>query len=1281
MDKNSVGDNSTVANDKKKTEKNSLAAEFTVPPVEKSKTEPQLSFFKIFKFASGWEKVYLYIGVTFSVLSGFLLPVIIIFYGEYTTLLIDRNTPNQTTVTPTIITPWFNGGRQTNGTPEDVVLAIKEDAVAFGIGFTLISILQFLVSFIHVTSFNYSAVVQISKLRRRVFKALLSQDISWFDCHNASSYPVKMMESLDKMQEGIGEKIGIFINLVMGFLISVTMAFFYGWKLTLVMLTCAPVLTVSQAMVCKVQSTLKEKEIEAYGKAGAVAKEVFSSIKTVMAFNGEKKEIERFQNELEASHKAGIRRGYLSGIGGGVMWFITYSCYAIAFWYGVSLILESRLSGNFEYTPSVLLITFYGVLVGAIQLGQSAPHLEAFAAARGAATSVFSILERTSAIDSLATSGKELSSIKGEVILKDVSFHYPSRPEVQVLKNVNLHIKCGEKVALVGASGSGKSTIIQLLQRFYDPSQGTILLDGTQVQELNVRWMRQQFGIVGQEPSLFATTIYENIKHGLDSATKEDIEKAAALADAHDFIMKLPDGYQTILGVKGSQISGGQKQRIAIARALIRNPKILLLDEPTSALDSASESKVEETLEKASKGRTTIVVTHKLSAIAKADRILVLSGGEIVEEGNHEALVARKGHYYKLLEMQKKNEKNDGDTEDDISSESNWRTSEIDALTDHKQHTIPNGSQVLSVEKAENQTKGSEKPPPEVLPSFLKILKYNKPEWWAILLGTLSTIIVGSNVTGLAVLFGELYGVLSNSDADYVNEVTAYYSGFLFGFGVVVGVATFLQSYMLNYAGVNLTSRFRKLGFAVILSQEASWFDEEGNQASVLCTKLSGDASDIQGATGSRIGVIVQSIATVLSGVVVGFIYSWKMTLMSLVSGPMIFFGMYYEGKIIEGQSILEKSSLDDATKISVEAISNIRTVASFGREQYFLDRYNEILSKSEGGMKVKSRWRGAIFALGLSATYLGYAIALWYGGYLVADKEVHYKDVIKVTEAILFGMWVLGQSLAFAPNFTQAKISASRLFKLINRTPKLVDGQIEKDENWKAEGNFKLSNVEFTYRTRPDIQVLRGLDLDISKGQSIALVGPSGCGKSTVIQLLQRLYDPSAGKIYIDNEDISSLKISTLRRQFGIVSQEPVLFDRTIAENIAYGDNSREVTEAEVISAAKSANIHDFIVSLPLGYETRVGADGGHLSGGQRQRVAIARALVRNPKVLLLDEATSALDAESESVVQATLDNVAFGRTSITVGHRLGAIKKADVIYRIDKGRISRRMHREKDK
>lgn len=263
-----------------------------------------------------------------------------------------------------------------------------------------------------------------------------------------------------------------------------------------------------------------------------------------------------------------------------------------------------------------------------------------------------------------------------------------------------------------------------------------------------------------------------------------------------------------------------------------------------------------------------------------------------------------------------------------------------------------------------------------------------------------------------------------------------------------------------------------------------------------------------------------------------------------------------------------------------------------------------------------------------------------------------------------------IANALAFAPNFQKGLTAAGKVFKLLNRVPKIRDSPNAKAYQWKT-GNIDYNDVFFSYPTRPGIKVLRGLNLAIEQGKTVALVGPSGCGKSTIIQLLERFYDPLNGNVTVDGEDLRSMRLASLRTNLGIVSQEPNLFDRTIGENIAYGDNERQVKMEEIIEAARNANIHNFISSLPLGYETRLGEKGTQLSGGQKQRVAIARALVRNPKVLLLDEATSALDAESEKVVQEALDNARQGRTCVTIAHRLTTIQDADVICVVNEGRI----------
>lgn len=511
-------------------------------------------------------------------------------------------------------------------------------------------------------------------------------------------------------------------------------------------------------------------------------------------------------------------------------------------------------------------------------------------------------------------------------------------------------------------------------------------------------------------------------------------------------------------------------------------------------------------------------------------------------------------------------------------------------------------------------------------------------------------------------------------DEDEVRQETVNFAILFIIVGVVTGLGTFLQMYMFGLAGVRMTTRIRRMTFAAMLKQEMGWYDDEQNSVGALCARLSSDAGAVQGATGSRIGAILQALSTLVLGIGLSMYYTWKMTLVSVVSIPLVLGAVFFEARIMSGQGLQEKKKMECATRIAIEAISNIRTVASLGKEDAFFNRYCVELDHVAQATRTRNRLRGLVFSCGQTTPYFGYALSLYYGGYLVAREGLSYQDVIKVSEALIFGSWMLGQALAFAPNFNTAKISAGRIFRLLDRVPEISSppGSEGKDLDWKADGLIQFSKVEFHYPTRPEMQILRGLNLIVKPGQMVALVGQSGCGKSTCIQLLQRLYDPLSGTVTMDRRDISSVSLATLRSQLGVVGQEPVLFDRTIAENIAYGDNYRRVPMDEIIEAAKKSNIHSFVSSLPLGYDTRLGSKGTQLSGGQKQRIAIARALVRNPRVLLLDEATSALDTQSEKVVQAALDKAMEGRTCITIAHRLATIRNADVICVLEKGTVA---------
>ncbi|KAM4626250.1 bile salt export pump-like [Discoglossus pictus] len=1266
----------------------------------------RVGFFQLFRFSSCSEKFMMVLGGLCAVVHGAAQPCMLLVFGLmidtfilYDIELQELQNPNKTCVNNTIM--WIDnsfGEIHENDTISCGTLDIELEMTRFAAYYAGIGCSVLILGYVQICFWVAAAARQIQRIRKLYFRKVMRMEIGWFDCTSVGELNTRMSDDINKINDAIADQVGIFIQRFTTFLFGFLLGFVNGWKLTLVIIAVSPLIGIGAALMALAVAKLTGRELRAYAKAGAVADEVLSGIRTVAAFGGELKEVDRYDKNLVYAQRWGIRKGVIMGFFTGYMWFIIFLCYALAFWYGSKLVLEEE-----EYSPGNLLQVFFGVLVGALNLGQASPCLQAFASGRGAATNIFETIDNEPKIDCMSEEGFKLDKVKGEIEFHNITFYYPSRPEVKILNKLNMIVKSGETTAFVGPSGAGKSSTIQLIQRFYDPEEGMVTLDGHDIRSLNIQWLRSLIGIVEQEPVLFATTIAENIRYGKESATMEDIIIAAKEANAYNFIMDLPQQFDTLVGEGGGQMSGGQKQRIAIARALVRNPRILLLDMATSALDNESEAIVQEALDKVRFGRTTISIAHRLSTIKNADVIIGFEHGRAVERGTHDELIERKGVYFMLVTLQSQGDKalNDmqkKDTENkefdepklekvqsfkrgsyraslraSIRQRSRSQLSSIgpdnpllivgdasDALHQASQYDDSGKTKKVIVEDDDENVE----PAP-----VARILKYNAPEWPYMLIGSFGAAVNGAVNPLYALLFSQILGTFSLPDEkeqrDQINGICVLF--------VLIGAISFLTQFLQGYtfakSGELLTRRLRKIGFHAMLGQEVGWFDDPRNSPGALTTRLATDASQVQGATGSQIGMIVNSLTNIGVALVIAFYFSWKLTLVIMCFLPFLALSGALQARMLTGFANQDKHAMESAGRISSEALGNIRTIAGIAKENKFVQMYEDQLEAPYRSAVKKANVYGLCFGFAQCIVFIANSVSYRYGGYLVEKEHLHYSFVFRVISAIVTSGTALGRASSYTPDYAKAKISAARFFKLVDRVPKihLYKDEGEKWNNFK--GGIDFINCKFTYPTRPDIQVLNGLNVSVKPGQTLAFVGSSGCGKSTSVQLLERFYDPDYGTVLVDGHNTKKVSVSFLRSKIGIVSQEPVLFDCSIADNIKYGDNSQEISMDKVIAASKKAQLHDFVMGLPNKYDTNVGAHGSQLSRGQKQRIAIARAIIRDPKILLLDEATSALDTESEKTVQAALDKAREGRTCIVIAHRLSTIQNSDTIAVMSQG------------
>ncbi|MFJ8184321.1 ABC transporter ATP-binding protein [Streptomyces sp. NPDC096105] len=865
----------------------------------------------------------------------------------------------------------------------------------------------------------------------------------------------------------------------------------------------------------------------------------------------------------------------------------------------------------------------------------------------------------------------------------DVAFGYD--PERPVLDGLSFEIRPGETLAVVGASGSGKSTVSLLLPRFYDVTRGAVLVGGHDVRELTTESLRAAIGLVPEDSFLFSDTVRDNIAYGRPDATDEQIEAAARAAQADRFIDELPDGYDTTVGEHGLTLSGGQRQRIALARAILTDPRLLVLDDATSAVDARVEHEIHEALKSVMRGRTTLLIAHRRSTLNLADRIAVLDGGRLADIGTHDELQRRCPLYRRLLTdpdelgaVSPGHTPPAGPREEDTSVRA-----ELDAEFDAERGVTPRlwtGDREPRDTALDGAPAGPELlaqvaalPPADDVPDVDEERAVRAEDSYGLrrlLQGFRTPLLISLGLVAVDAGMGLLLPVLIRHGID--EGVTRAAQGAVWA-AALLGLLTVLTQWAAQTGEIRMTGRtgervlysLRLKIFAQLQRLGLDYYERE--LTGRIMTRMTTDVDALSTFLQTGLVTAFVSVVTFFGIMVALLVLDVGLALVVFATLPPLILATYVFRRASVKAYELARERVSAVNADLQESVAGLRIVQAFRRERDGARRFAE-RSAAYRSARIRGQWLISVYFPFVQLLSSVAAVAvLVVGGGRVDDGTLAIGSLVA---------YLLYIDLFFAPvqqlsqvfdGYQQASVSLGRIQELL-REPTSTEAPAEPLPVTSLRGEIAFEDVHFSYGDGEE--ALTGVDLTIPAGQTVAFVGETGAGKSTLVKLVARFYDPASGRVTVDGADLRDLDLTAYRHRLGVVPQEAYLFPGTVRDAIAYG--RPDATDAEVEAAARAVGAHEMIATLDGGYLHEVAERGRNLSAGQRQLIALARAELVDPDVLLLDEATAALDLATEAQVNAATDRIAGRRTTLVVAHRLTTAARADRVIVMDHGRVA---------